>query len=274
MPGLSGTVARCYRPEMTTLRGRPGDRTSADAGEPLYRLDIMTQDDVPEVSRVERRCFANPWPASAYRRELQNPAQNFYVVLRAMQTGTPAGPELDNGQSQGHAAQSELLPRGPLPRRSLLSIGRGRQQDGDGRESSPIIGFAGMWLAFDEAHVTTIGVDPSHRGLGLGELLLLCMFDEAIARSANWLTLEVRVTNAAAQALYRKYGFTSHGTRKRYYSDNNEDALIMWSPALGEPEYRAEVESRRDALARRLGHRLAPGSVAPFQGPASRAGST
>jgi ribosomal-protein-alanine N-acetyltransferase len=100
------------------------------------------------------------------------------------------------------------------------------------------------------------------------------MFDEAVARAANWLTLEVRVTNSAAQALYRKYGFTAHGTRKRYYSDNNEDALIMWSPALGEPEYRAEVESRRVALARRLGHRLAPGTVTPFEDPASRAEST
>lgn len=267
-------AAQCYRPEMTTLRTRAGDRTSAEASPSVYRLDIMTQDDVPEVSRVERRCFANPWPASAYRRELQNPAQNYYVVLRAIQVGAPESWVPDNGQSGAQPADIEMLPRGPVPRRSLLSIGRGRQQESNGREPAPIIGFAGMWLAFDEAHVTTIGVDPSHRGLGLGELLLLCMYDEAVARAANWLTLEVRVTNAAAQALYRKYGFTAHGTRKRYYSDNNEDALIMWSPALGEPGYRAEVESRRDALARRLGHRLAPGSVAPFQTPASRPGAT
>jgi ribosomal-protein-alanine acetyltransferase len=191
-----------------------------------------------------------------------------------MQAGALKGSGPDNGQGDAHAFESEMLPRGPVPRRSLLSIGRGRQQEDNGRVPPTIIGFAGMWLAFDEAHVTTIGVDPSHRGFGLGELLLLCMFDEAIARAANWLTLEVRVTNAAAQALYRKYGFTAHGTRKRYYSDNNEDALIMWSPALGEPEYRAEVELRRDALARRLGDRLAPGSVTPFQGPASWAGST
>jgi ribosomal-protein-alanine N-acetyltransferase len=131
-----------------------------------------------------------------------------------------------------------------------------------------------MWLAFDEAHITTIGVDPDQRGRGLGELLLLCMFDEAVARGANWLTLEVRVTNAAAQALYRKYGFTAQGTRKRYYSDNNEDALIMWSPALGEAEFRAEVESRRAALERRLGNHLAPGSLSPFPGPASWAGAS
>jgi [ribosomal protein S18]-alanine N-acetyltransferase len=259
---------------MTTLRRRPGDRASANAGDPVYRLDMMTQDDVPEVSRVEKRCFANPWPASAYRRELQNPAQNYYVVLREMRVGSLAGPGLDAGPSGAHAAEHETSPLRPVPRRSLLPIGRGRQQDGNGREQSPIIGFAGMWLAFDEAHVTTIGVDPPHQGLGLGELLLLCMFDEAVERGANWLTLEVRVTNAAAQALYRKYGFTAHGTRKRYYSDNNEDALIMWSPALGEPRYRAEVESRRDALARRLGNRLAPGGLTPFPGPTSRAGTT
>ena len=259
---------------MTTLRRRPGGRASVNAGEPVYRLDTMTQDDVPEVSRVEKRCFANPWPASAYRRELQNPAQNYYVVLREIPAGSAADPEPDTRLSGPGLAERQTSPRRPVPRRSLLPIGRGRQPDGNGREQSSTIGFAGMWLAFDEAHVTTIGVDPSHRGLGLGELLLLCMFDEAVERGANWLTLEVRVTNAAAQALYRKYGFTAHGTRKRYYSDNNEDALIMWSPALGEPRFRAEVESRREALARRLGDRLVPGSLTPFPGPARRAETT
>ena len=255
---------------MTTLRRRPVVHASAHAGESVYRLDIMTQDDVPEVSRVERRCFANPWPASAYRRELQNPAQNYYVVLRELRAGSRPTPGQENGVN-GVAPDANA--GRPLPRRSLLPIGRGRLQVDGGREQSSIIGFAGMWLAFDEAHVTTIGVDPPHRGLGLGELLLLCMFDEAVERGATWLTLEVRVTNGAAQALYRKYGFTAHGTRKRYYSDNNEDALIMWSPALGEPDFRVEVESRRAALARRLVSRLAPGSLSPFPGPATRVGT-
>ena len=259
---------------MTTLRRRPAGRAGANVGESVYRLDIMTQADVPAVSRVERRCFANPWPASAYRRELQNPTQNHYVVLRELSASSLAGPETEIGLNEADTAGEAVPLRGPVPRRSLLPIGRSRQPEGNGREPSSIIGFAGMWLAFDEAHITTIGVDPAQRGRGLGELLLLCMFDEAVERGANWLTLEVRVTNAAAQALYRKYGFTAHGTRKRYYSDNNEDALIMWSPALGEAEYRAEVESRRAALARRLGNRLAPGGLTPFPDPASRAGTT
>jgi ribosomal-protein-alanine N-acetyltransferase len=257
--------------EMTNLRRRPGGRASANAGEPVYRLDIMTQADVPDVSRVERRCFANPWPASAYRRELQNPAQNHYIVLRELHASSLAHSELEIAPSGADTADDVVPRRGPVPRRSLLPIGRGRQPEVNGRTSSSVIGFAGMWFAFDEAHITTIGVDPDQRGRGLGELLLICMFDEAIERGANWLTLEVRVTNAAAQELYRKYGFTAHGTRKRYYSDNNEDALIMWSPSLGEPEYRAEVESRRSALARRLRDRLAPGSLTPFPEPASQA---
>jgi [ribosomal protein S18]-alanine N-acetyltransferase len=269
-----GRRADATVPEMTTLRRRPAGRAGANVGEPVYRLDIMTQADVPDVSRVERRCFANPWPASAYRRELQNPAQNHYVVLRELHASSLPRSESEFGQNHATTAGEAVPLRGPVPRRSLLPIGRSRQPEGNERETSSIIGFAGMWLAFDEAHITTIGVDPAQRGRGFGELLLLCMFDEAVKRGANWLTLEVRVTNAAAQALYRKYGFTAHGTRKRYYSDNNEDALIMWSPALGEAEYCAQVESRRAALARRLGNRLAPGSLTPFPDPASRAGTT
>src|SRR5215216_3022369 len=113
---------------MTSLRRLPGDRASVNAGEPVYRLDAMTQDDVPEVSRVERRCFANPWPASAYRRELQNPAQNYYVVVRETPGEPPdtdpeveeqGRPKLDGGR---HPVQA-------VPRRALLPIGLGRRQE-------------------------------------------------------------------------------------------------------------------------------------------------
>jgi ribosomal-protein-alanine N-acetyltransferase len=223
----------------------------------------MTQDDVAEVSQVERRCFANPWPTSAYRRELQNPAQNYYVVLRETTESVASG------HREAHYATS-AAPRGQpttraLPRRSLLPMGLGRRHEGNGSNQGTIIGFAGMWLAFDEAHVTTIGVEPSHRGFGLGELLLLCMVDEAIARGANWLTLEVRVSNDAAQTLYRKYGFTTQGTRKRYYSDNNEDALIMWSRALSEPGVQAGIAQRRRLLANRLAGQVTDNRVSPLQ---------
>lgn len=228
----------------------------------------MFQDDVPEVSRLERHCFPNPWPASAYRRELQNPKQNAYVVVREVDAGvSSAAGEIRS--ATGVNGRSGADPG--VPRRSLLPLALGRRHQANGHDQSPIIGFVGMWLAFDEAHITTICVDLAHRGHGLGELLLLCMVDEAIARGANWLTLEVRVSNQSAQTLYRKYGFSVQGTRRRYYSDNNEDALIMWSRPLSDAAYRAEIEERRQALSLRLAAELVPGDLAPFGGPVSRA---
>ncbi len=255
---------------MTTQHRHPAGPATADATEPVYRLEKMTQDDVPNVGRVERRCFPNPWPASAYRRELHHPAQNYYVVLHALATRMTAAHgteivELLDGENERPRTRA-------LPRRSLLPIGLGRRQESSAVTPASLIGFAGMWMAFDEAHITTIGVDPRHRGDGLGELLLLALVDEARLRGANWLTLEVRVSNVAAQTLYRKYGFTVHGARKRYYSDNNEDALIMWSRALSDAMFRADIEIHRDALERRLGARVEPSDLSPFRGSQNRSG--
>jgi ribosomal-protein-alanine N-acetyltransferase len=162
----------------------------------------MRQDDVPEVSRVERECFSNPWPQSAYRRELRNPANNHYIVLRH-HSDQPV-PRGSRGEGRGPLA---LLPFVRKPETTAVA-------------ADQIVGFAGMWVLFDEAHVTTIGVLPRHRGKGLGELMLIDLFEEAVRRGAEWLTLEVRVSNESAQALYRKYGFTRQGVRRRYYSDN------------------------------------------------------
>jgi ribosomal-protein-alanine N-acetyltransferase len=226
----------------------------------VYRIDPMTLEDVPEVGRVERLCFSNPWPASAYRRELQLPEQNYYLVLREDAiAGTH--PIVTVNPPDAQAA----TPRGigtvslrAIPRRTLLPLGLGRRTDLSGdRQLPPIIGFAGMWVLFDEAHITTIGVEPVSRGRGLGELLLATMFDEALRRHADWLTLEVRVSNDSAQSLYRKYGLSPQGTRRRYYSDNNEDALIMWSRSLKDDQYRRELASLRQRLYDRLGHDVA-----------------
>jgi ribosomal-protein-alanine N-acetyltransferase len=237
----------------------------------VYRLDVMTQDDVPDVSRVERRCFSNPWPVSAYRRELQNPSQNYYVVLRDVPENgrehlQPSPPAVETEQPDSAAGRQ-------LPRRSLLPLSLGGRQDGNGADGAHVIGFGGMWFAFDEAHITTLGVDPEHRGRGLGEFLLLGLIDEAIARGANWLTLEVRVSNVSAQALYRKYQFSEQGTRRRYYSDNNEDAFIMWSPSLRDPEFRAVIEARRRQLADRLARTVIPSASSPLGSELSQARS-
>jgi ribosomal-protein-alanine N-acetyltransferase len=208
-----------------------------------FVIESMTQDDVVEVSQVERRCFSNPWPSSAYRRELRDPEHNYYVVVR--------------WRPEGVVETTEERPRGGL---HLLPFIRRTEP-----AKVPVLGFGGMWIMFDEAHITTIGVEPTYRGRSLGELLFSTLLDEAIRRGARWVTLEVRVSNVSAQALYEKYGFTRQGLRKRYYSDNGEDAHIMWSPPLNEEPSRARLAALHETLLVKLArwHAAAP---APMSG--------
>jgi len=105
----------------------------------------------------------------------------------------------------------------------------------------------------DEAHVTTIALHPDYRGRGLGELLLTNLIDISYDIGAKWVTLEVRVSNYIAQNLYRKYGFREAGLRHRYYSDNQEDALIMWTEEINSPAYREQFQELKDLLKKKLG---------------------
>jgi ribosomal-protein-alanine N-acetyltransferase len=118
------------------------------------------------------------------------------------------------------------------------------------RSGAEIVGYAGLWLMVDEAHITTFAVHPDHRRRHIGERLLQRLFEIAVAMEAEWLTLEVRATNLAAQKLYEKYGFRRAGVRRRYYSDNNEDALIMWTERLKDRAVRDRLAALRKDLER------------------------
>lgn len=95
-----------------------------------------------------------------------------------------------------------------------------------------IQGYAGMWVFLGEAHITNVAVAPECRRRGLGRQLMLRMMRLALACHANAMTLEVRETNLAAQALYFQLGFEKAGVRKRYYSDTGEAAWILWNVDL------------------------------------------
>ncbi|AQS60158.1 ribosomal protein S18-alanine N-acetyltransferase [Desulforamulus ferrireducens] len=95
-------------------------------------------------------------------------------------------------------------------------------------EGEKVIGYAGMWLVLDEAHITNVAVHPNYRGKKLGLALMLEAMRQAILRGAVRMTLEVRPSNTVARELYKKLGFKEKGLRKRYYTDTNEDAIIMW----------------------------------------------
>ena len=117
------------------------------------------------------------------------------------------------------------------------------------REGQRIVGYAGLWLSLDEAHITTFAVDPAWRRQGVGETLLVALLDLALARHAREATLEVRLSNLPARRLYEKYGFRPVGLRPRYYSDNGEDALIMTTEPLTGVAMRRRIADLRAALA-------------------------
>ncbi|HEY3810169.1 MAG TPA: ribosomal protein S18-alanine N-acetyltransferase [Acidimicrobiales bacterium] len=100
-----------------------------------------------------------------------------------------------------------------------------------------VAGYGGLMFSADEAHVTTIAVDPAWHRHQVGSRLLLNLARAALIHGARHLTLEVRVSNAAAQAMYRRFGFETAGLRKNYYAETNEDALIMWAYNIDTPEY-------------------------------------
>jgi [ribosomal protein S18]-alanine N-acetyltransferase len=113
------------------------------------------------------------------------------------------------------------------------------------RHQGEVIGYAGMMFTGFEAHVTNIAVDPDWHGRKIGSRLLLALITEAIARAANRVSLEVRVTNQIARDMYQKFGFHATGVRKGYYIETNEDALIMVVDDVTTTEYRLLLQRLR-----------------------------
>jgi [ribosomal protein S18]-alanine N-acetyltransferase len=113
-----------------------------------------------------------------------------------------------------------------------------------------VIAYAGMMFTGKEAHVTNIAVDPDYHGRKVGSRLLLTIVTEAIARGARKISLEVRVTNDAAQEMYRKFGFSVVGIRRGYYIETNEDALVMVAEGTLSTDYRVLMDGIRKELDR------------------------
>jgi [ribosomal protein S18]-alanine N-acetyltransferase len=188
-------------------------------------LELMREVDVNTVQEIEREIFATPWPRNAYFRELASRSSAHYVVLRQEGVEAPA---------------------------------RFRSADMD----ATIVGYGGMWRMYDEAHVTTIGVRRDLHHHGYGRILFAGLVQAAYDMGAKWVTLEVRTTNDNAMKMYEGFGFKVIGRRKGYYTDNGEDAIVMWSDSIHSPRFRRAYETnlerieadvnglRRDLLAR------------------------
>ena len=177
-----------------------------------YALELMRESDVNTVQEIEREIFATPWPRNAYYRELASRASAHYVVLRQ---------------------ESPVEKPGGF-----------RVPDFD----PTIIGYGGMWRMYDEAHVTTIGVRRDLQHQGFGRILFGGLVQAAYDMGAKWITLEVRPTNDNAMRMYEAFSFKIIGRRKGYYTDNGEDAIVMWSDSIHSPRFRKAYEANLERI--------------------------
>jgi ribosomal-protein-alanine N-acetyltransferase len=194
-----------------------------------YRVEPMVPQDVATIMEIENVSFSAPWSARAYDYELRYNEMAHYFVARLQQQPAEA-----------------------IPPKPVFSWRRWFERGTRLADAANVVGYAGFWLMVDEAHISTIATHPQWRRRGIGELMLIAMIDAAVAIGARWMTLEVRVSNTGAQALYRKFGFDVTGMRRHYYTDNNEDALIMTTPLITTIEYQMKLDGLRGALFSRL----------------------
>ena len=196
----------------------------------------MVLEDIPRVLEIDQLSFPLPWSATSYRYELtQNPNSHFLVAV-AGGGSRPADDEPKPGGALVWLMPSNWFRPPALAVRSLAVRN--------------VVGYGGFWFILDEAHISTIAVDPDWRGRRVGEGLFVAMLEQAIDLGAITATLEVRVTNTRAQGLYRKYHFEVVGRRKHYYRDNGEDALLMTAEL--HPGYRDDM--RRQFSQKPQGH--------------------
>lgn len=211
----------------------------------------MEERDLNQAAEVEKDAFPTLFPSTSFRRELNNKIAHYLVLSRRDEGGSPAPnlPPLPYPGDRSDNGGRPLLNRMVSGARRIWRQRNPSWQPGD----DFIAGFVGIWHMVDEAHIVSIGVRTEYRGLGLGELLLLAAIEQAIEHELRHVTLEVRVSNHVAQNLYRKYGFTEHGLRKGYYTDNREDALIMTTPLILTETYKTSLSDLAAAYETRRG---------------------
>ena len=114
------------------------------------------------------------------------------------------------------------------------------------------VGYMGVWRIFDEAHVTNLAVHPRFQKKGIAHLLILSSLDLCYQDKIKFMTLEVRKSNERAKKLYESFGFKSLGMRKKYYQDNGEDAIIMWTENIFSEKYKNIYDENKAYLNNRI----------------------
>ena len=180
----------------------------------------LTRDkDIPQIAYIDHLAFPSEQLAPSYRKRLENKAICYLVACH----------------------NRSITNNSPDKMTSIMS------------DSQNIIGFAGFWLKQNDAHMLDIAVHPEYQRTGIGEALLISLINLTIKANAEMITLEVRISNQAAQSLYQRYGFTVIGKRQGYYSNNSENALIMRAKEISSAQYQELLQRQTQLYFRRWG---------------------
>ncbi|MCE2464824.1 MAG: ribosomal protein S18-alanine N-acetyltransferase [Dehalococcoidia bacterium] len=207
----------------------------------------IIEDDLDMVARIERQAFPTLCPPTPLKREMGNRRVRYLVAWEPL--------PLDDGETSS-GEYRELGTDGSIGGLGKL-MGAVKDRLGQRKVRVPtdylVQGFVGLWFVADEAHITAIAVEEDSRRRGIGELLIIGSIYLAMHLNSAVVSLEARVSNYPARALYHKYGFEHVGLRKAYYTDNREDAVIMTTQPIHSPDYQARFMDLRRKFSDRYG---------------------
>ncbi len=196
-------------------------------------IRLMCREDIAQVNEIDREAFPTLWPPYNYENELHNPLAHYIVAC--------------SGEEKLEVVEEKGFSR--LASRVRRWFDRDHHS-GNGQLLSGgqyIIGFAGFWVMADEAHITNVAVRKAYRRQGMGERLLISIIDLITELKTQFVVLEVRASNIAAQNLYRKYDFVQVGLRRGYYSDNGEDGVLMSTEYITSTQFQTRFQELKQA---------------------------
>jgi ribosomal-protein-alanine N-acetyltransferase len=205
-----------------------------------YRIRPMQERDIPQALEIDREAFPTQWPYptySSFKQELQNRLAYYSVVYK------PNDDYPEEYSTENRNNQKTFFDK-------IIDIFNPPQNTGNSKlppSKNYIIGMAGFWLMAGEVHIITIAVRDHYRNQGIGSGMLIHIIDSALALNAKVVTLEVRMSNNVAQQVYKKFGFKPAGIRHKYYTDNNENALIMTTDNINYSDFLSRLKFIRES---------------------------
>lgn len=196
-----------------------------------YAIRPMRIEDISQVTVIDRQAFPTLEPHTSFKRELNNKLARYMV---AYDTST----QFDD-KNNNHSAITSRIDKILYEIKHIFVPPTTKQL---------IVGFIGIWFIVDEAHIITLAVREQFRGQNIGKLLLISATDIALENKINFLTLEVRTSNVAAQSLYETFGFIRRGERQNYYTDTKENAIIMTTEPIFSSTFKENLNTIKKTI--------------------------